>query len=71
MTGDLYLYADETLDYLRSAVQKAERIHELALEKRGPMAKGEEAEVRRLARDLCSVIDDAGTAAQAVRDQTD
>jgi hypothetical protein len=63
MSGDLYLRADE--------LDAADRVYELALEKRGPLTDAEKNEARKAARDAKRAIADAVTAAQAVVDATD
>jgi len=71
MSGDLYLYADELRDYLTDALSAANRVYELALEKRGPLTDAEKNEARKAARDAKRYIADAVTAAEAVKNATD
>jgi hypothetical protein len=65
---DLFIYADEATDYLKSALEKVTRIMELTRgvdpDELSPEAR---AEIRKLAIDASSNADDAGTALEEVK----
>lgn len=64
----LFLFADETIDHLNAALDKARQVKETARSKIQQQHLGpyEVKKLRVLARDIRTNIDDAGTAAEAV-----
>jgi hypothetical protein len=70
--SDLYIYADETSDYLREALEKAEAVKKAAsqfVEDDSTPNAAEASEIRSAAHDLKSLIADAQTAADTTWDQ--
>lgn len=69
--SDLYLYADETVDLLTSALAKAREVYDLADEKRGPLTAQEKERACLLAADTKTVIGDALIAAGVMKDEAE